>query len=339
MRYNIITLLIFCLSCSSPDTSSDNSDIKNESIIDSDPLPSWHDNKIKKDIISFVKNSVEEDSSGFIKEENRIATFDNDGTLWSEKPFYFQLFFALDRIKSLTKEEPELSNDTLVQKLLSENPKILSSLTHEDLIEIIMKTHSGMTTEEFEKIVSEWIRASKHPRFNKPFNEIIFQPMLELIDYLNDNNFKVYIVSGGGVEFMRPWVEETYGIPKEQVIGSSIKTRFGIIDQKPVLERLPEIDFINDKEGKPIAINRVIGKKPVFSAGNSDGDLQMMQWTDSNNESFILYVHHTDGKREWEYDRKSSVGRFDKALDIAKTNDWNIVDMKNDWKVIYPFKH
>ncbi|MCX2743275.1 HAD family hydrolase [Mangrovivirga sp. M17] len=337
MRLLLILLTIVCFSCSTSDSRSNQSSTEEQSIIDSDPLPSWNDSEVKKEIISFVKNSISEDSAGFIERENRIATFDNDGTLWSEKPLYFQLFFAIDRIKSLAKENPELYDDPLVQKLLTDDPKVLSTLTHQDILETLMKTHAGMNTEEFEKIVLKWINTSKHPRFDKPFTEVVFQPMLELIDYLHDNNFKVYIVSGGGVEFMRPWVENTYGIPKERIIGSTIKTRFGIIDGKPVLERLPEINFINDKEGKPIAIHRIIGKKPVFSAGNSDGDLQMMQWTDSNDNSFILYVHHTDGEREWEYDRKSSVGHFDKALDIAKEKEWNLVDMKNDWKVIYPF--
>lgn len=302
-----------------------------------DPLPSWNEGETKQSILDYV-NSVTTEGEDFIPIADRIATFDNDGNLWSEQPAYFQLFFAIDRIKALAPEHPEWKTTQPYQSVLENDMKTLMSYGEHGLIKIVMATHAGNTVAEFEQIVKDWLATAKHPRFNKPYNELVYQPMLELLDYLRANDFKTFIVSGGGIEFMRPWVEEVYGIPKDQVVGSSIKTEFVMEDGSAKIVRLPELDFIDDKAGKPVGINKFIGRKPVFASGNSDGDLQMLQYTDSNtHKSFQLYLHHTDADREWAYDRESHVGKLDQGLDHAKENDWTVIDMKNDWKVVYPF--
>lgn len=302
-------------------------------------LASWNEGSAKNSIIKFVKDVTDKNSPNYVKSEDRIATFDNDGTLWSERPMYFQLFFAIDRVKALVAEHPEWKKEQPFKAVLENDMKALVASGEHGLLKIVMATHSGMTTVEFEKIVEDWIANAKHPRFERPFTDLVYQPMLELLDYLRANNFKTYIVSGGGIEFMRPLTSELYGIPKEQVIGSSIKTKFEIIDGEPQIIRLPEIDFIDDKADKPVGIHKFIGKKPIAAFGNSDGDLQMLQWTSSNDKpNFILYVHHTDEVREWAYDRESHIGKLDKGLDEAIKNGWTVVDMKNDWKVIYPFE-
>jgi hypothetical protein len=304
----------------------------------SDPLPSWNEGISKQAIISFVTDVTNESSSNFVEPKNRIATFDNDGCLWSEKPYYFQLQFAIDRVKEIADKHPDWK-ETLPFKAVLENDidALLASGEH-GLLKLVMATHAGMTTTEFQKIVSEWINTAKHPKTNRLYREMVFQPMLELLDYLRKNRFKTYIVSGGGIEFMRPWSEEVYGIPPEQVIGSSIKTKYELRDDKPVIVRLPELDFIDDKEGKPVTINKFIGKRPIAAFGNSDGDLQMLQWIAAGEGArFMMYVHHTDAEREWAYDRESHVGRLDKGLDEAKEKGWTVVDMKNDWNKIYPW--
>ena len=304
-----------------------------------DPLPSWNEGATKQAIIAYVNDVTTEGSENFIPVSERIATFDNDGNLWSEQPAYFQLFFAMDRIKVLAPEHPEWKTTQPYQAVLENDMKTLMSYGEHGLIQIVMATHAGNTVSEFEQIVKDWLATAKHPRFDRPYTDLVYQPMLELIDYLKTNNFKTFIVSGGGIEFMRPWVEAVYGIPKDQVIGSSIKTAYDYNDGNPVIRRLPELNFIDDKEGKPEGINQYIGRKPVFASGNSDGDLQMMRWADSNTlPSFQIYVHHTDSIREWAYDRKSSVGRLDKGLDEANEKGWTVIDMKNDWKVVYPFE-
>ena len=302
-----------------------------------DPLPSWNDVASKKAIIAFVESVTKEDSPNFVPPDERIATFDNDGTLWSEQPYYFQLAFALDRIKELAPKHPEWKDKQPFKGVLEGDLKAVMAGGHKSLAEIVAASHTGMTTEEFELIVTEWINSAKHPKTGRLYQEMIYQPQLELLAYLRANGFKTFIVSGGGIEFMRPWTEQTYGIPPEQVVGSSIKTKFEIRDGKPVIVRLPEINFIDDKEGKPVGINSHIGRRPIFAAGNSDGDLQMLQWTTvSRTPSFALIVHHTDAEREWAYDRDSHVGQLDKALDEAKERGWTVVDMKADWKTIYP---
>jgi phosphoglycolate phosphatase-like HAD superfamily hydrolase len=302
-----------------------------------DALPSWNDGPAKQSIISFVEQVTDPDSESFVKPEERIATFDNDGTLWAEQPLYVQLAFAIDRVKQLAPTHPEWKTQQPFKAVLENDQKALAASGHKGLLELIMATHAGMTTVEFEEIVKNWLATAKHPRFNRPYTELVYQPMLELLAYLRANGFKTYIVSGGGIEFMRPWSEQVYGIPPGQVVGSSIKTKFEMRDGKPVLMRLPEVDFIDDKEGKPVGINSRIGRRPIAAFGNSDGDLQMLQWTQAGEgPSFMLLVHHTDAKREWAYGRESHIGQLDKALDQAKKNGWTVVDMKKDWKTIFP---
>lgn len=304
-----------------------------------DPLPSWNDGKTKTAILEFVQAVTDKSSKDYVPPEERIATFDNDGTLWSEQPMYFQLIFALERIKELAPKHPEWKITQPFKAVLENDKKTLMASGMKGLMQILMASHAGMTTAEFQKEVQAWITTAKHPRFKKPYNELIYQPMLELLKYLRANGFKTYIVSGGGVDFMRVWAEKAYGIPPEQTIGSTIKTKFEMRDGKPELVRLPEIDFIDDKEGKPININKIIGRRPLAAFGNSDGDLQMLQYTAAGKgRRFTLIVHHTDAVREWAYDRKSHIGQLDKALDIAIKDKWTVVDMKNDWKVIYPFQ-
>jgi hypothetical protein len=304
-----------------------------------DPLPSWNDGMAKKAIIAFVDRVTNEGSPDFVLQSERIAVFDNDGTLWTEQPLYVQLEFAIDRVKELAANRPEW-NDRQPFKAIIENDKVnLTKFTKHDIAEILMTTHAGMTTEEFEQIVREWLATAKHPRFNRPYTECVYQPMLELLSYLRDNGFKTWIVSGGGIEFMRPWTEEIYGIPPEQVVGSSIKTKFDLHDGTPVLLRLPKVNFIDDKEGKPVGINQHIGRRPIAAFGNSDGDLQMLEWTVAGSGlRFGLIVHHTDPEREWAYDRQSPIGHLDKALDEAKKHGWTVVDMKNDWKRVFAFE-
>lgn len=301
-------------------------------------LSSWNEGKSKSAIVEFVAKVTDKNSGAFVRPSERVAVFDNDGTLWSEQPLYFQLFFTLDRLKQLVDENPEWKEDEMFKAALDNNMEKVFSYGEHGLIKLVMATHAGISTDEFETVVKEWVRTAKHPRFNKPFTSLVYQPMLELLEYLRANEFKTFIVSGGGLEFMRPLTEELYGIPPEQVIGSSLVTKFEILDGNPQITQLPEMGFVDDKEGKPVAINKHIGRKPIAAFGNSDGDLQMLQWTASNNPSFMLYVHHTDSEREWAYDRDSHIGKFDKGLDEAREKGWTIVDMKNDWKVIYPLE-
>ena len=301
-----------------------------------DPLSSWNNGKSKQSIINFVERVTNLNSKDYVKPEERIAVFDNDGTLWSEQPLYFQLIFAMDRVKAEAKNNPEWKIEQPFKAVLENDKESLVKSGKKGLLKLLMASHAGMTTDEFENIVKNWLKTAKHPTTNKPYTSMVYKPMLELLSYLRVNGFKTYIVSGGGIEFMRPWTEEVYGIPPEQVIGSSIKTKFEIVDGLPVIKRLPEIDFIDDKEGKPLAINRFIGRKPIAAFGNSDGDLQMLQWTDEDTgPDLMVLIRHTDKKREWKYDRKSHIGKLDKALDEAMKKGWTVVDMKKDWKVIY----
>jgi phosphoserine phosphatase len=304
-----------------------------------DPLASWNDGPAKKAIVSFVNRVTAEGSPEFVPPAERVATFDNDGTLWAEQPAYFQLLFALDRLKMLAPHHPEWKQLEPFASVLNGDFKRAFAGGEPAMLEIVMATHAGMTTEEFERIVKDWIGKAKHPVTKRPYTEMVYQPMLELLAYLRANEFKTFIVSGGGIEFMRPWTETVYGIPPEQVVGSSIKTRFEMRDGKPVLARLPELNFVDDKAGKPIAINEHIGRRPIAAFGNSDGDLEMLQWTAAGTgPRFCLVVHHTDAEREWAYDRESPIGRLDKALDEATSKGWTVVDMKNDWRTIYPAK-
>jgi phosphoserine phosphatase len=305
----------------------------------SDPLPSWNDGATKQSIVNFVGAVTREGSPDFVPVPQRIATFDNDGTLWVEQPFPVQLFFALDRVKAMAPLHPEWKDKQPFKAVLEGDMKALAESGEHGLVELMMVTHAGMTSDEFSKIVVDWFATARHPRFKRPYTELVYQPMLELLAYLRVNGFKTFVVSGGGIEFMRPWMEKVYGIPPEQVVGSSIKTKFEMRDGRPVLVRLPEINFNDDKTGKPVGINEFIGRRPIAAFGNSDGDLEMLQWTTmTDSRRFGLIVHHTDAEREYAYDRNASLGRLDKALDAAAVNKWTLVDMKKDWKVIFPFE-
>ncbi len=304
-----------------------------------DALGSWNDGPTKAAITGFVAKVTQTGAPDFVPVAERIATFDNDGTLWSEQPMYFQLAFALDRVKVLAPQHPEWKDKEPFKAILAGDLTAALAGGERSVAELVMATHTGMTVGEFEKIVVDWTASAKHPRFQRLYTECVYQPMLELLAYLRANGFKTFIVSGGGIEFMRPWTEAVYGVPPEQVVGSSGKTKFELRDGRPVLVKLPEIGSIDDKEGKPININLHIGRRPVMAFGNSDGDLQMLQWTAAGDGArFALIVHHTDGEREWAYDRESPIGRLDKALDEAQQKGWTVVDMKADWKRIYPFE-
>jgi len=313
--------------------------VSTQAFAQADPLPSWNDGPARKAIVAFVEQVTKQGAPNFVRVAERIATFDNDGTLWAEQPMYFQFLFALDRVKVLAPQHPEWKTKEPFASLLKGDIKGALAGGEKALLEIVMATHAGMTTEEFEKIVRDWTASAKHPKTGRLYTEMVYQPMLELLAYLRANGFKTFIVSGGGIEFMRPWTEKVYGIPPEQVIGSSIKTQFELRDGKPVLVCLPQLNFIDDKAGKPVGINQHIGRRPIAAFGNSDGDLQMLQWTAAGNGArFMGLVHHTDADREWAYDRTSSVGPLDKALDEANTRGWTVVDMKTDWKRIFAFE-
>jgi hypothetical protein len=303
-------------------------------------LPSWNKGSVKSTILDFIKETTNKNNPNYIAPSDRIAVFDNDGTLWTEQPLYFQLQFAIDRIKAMAPEHPEWQNTQPFKALLyGDIETVLASGVH-GLLEIVMASHAAMTTDEFEQLVKEWINTAWYPKTNKLYKEMVFQPMLELLHYFRANGFKTYIVSGGGIEFMRPWTEEVYGIPPEQVIGSTVKIKYEMRGDNPVLVRLPEIDFINDKDGKPVSIYKYIGKRPVIAFGNSDSDLQMLQWTAANpKKSLKVLIHHTDTEREWAYDRESAIGHLDKALDEAIEKNWLVVDMKEDWGKIYPWSN
>jgi phosphoglycolate phosphatase-like HAD superfamily hydrolase len=302
-----------------------------------DPLPSWNDTAPKQAIVAFVERVTRPDLPEFVPSAQRIATFDNDGTLWAEQPVYVQALFVIDRVKALATQHPEWRTEQPFATVLQGDLKALGALSEKELVQLLAATHAGMTTDEFSATVSSWIATARHPTTGKLHTSMVYQPMLELLGYLRANGFKTFIVSGGGIEFMRPWAEAVYGIPPEQVIGSSGELELELRDGKPVLLKLAEMDLIDDKEGKPVGIQRQIGRRPVMAFGNSDGDLQMLQWTTAGaGPRFALLVHHTDAEREWAYDRTSHVGQLDVAWDEAIANDWTVVSMKDDWKTIFP---
>lgn len=305
----------------------------------SDPLPSWNDGPNKQRIIEFVEAVTDPSSPSFVTEEERIATFDNDGTLWVEHPMYTQLVFALERVLALAPQHPEWKTQQPYKAILEGDREQMGKFTEHDLVEIVMATHAGMTTAEFERIVTDWLATAKHPRFDRPYTETVYQPMLELLAYLRASGFKTFIVSGGGIEFMRPWTEGVYGIPPEQVVGSSIKTKYELRDGNPVLVRLPAVEFIDDKDGKPRGINAHIGRRPILAFGNSDGDIEMLEYTTiGRSPSLGLLVHHDDAEREYAYDRDTHVGRLDKGLDEAEKRGWIAVSMKDDWNRLFAFE-
>jgi hypothetical protein len=303
-----------------------------------DPLPSWNEGAAKHSIMDFVKRVTTPAAEDFLPEARRVAVFDNDGTLWAEQPAYFQLLFAMDRVRALAPKHPKWKDEQPFKAALDKDLSALAEAGEHGLLELVMATHAGMTTDEFAGVVRDWLRTARHPATGRPYTAMVYQPMLELLAYLRENGFKTFIVSGGGIEFMRVFAEEVYGVPPEQVIGSSIKTEFELRDGRPVLVRLPELDFIDDKAGKPVGIHRHIGRRPIAAFGNSDGDLQMLQWTAAGHRRHLcLIVHHTDAEREWAYDRASKIGHLDKALDEARARGWVLVDMKRDWGRIFAF--
>ena len=303
-----------------------------------DRLPSWNDTGSKRAIIAFVEKVTTEGSPDFVPVAERIATFDNDGTLWSEQPLYFEFIFALDRLRALAPQHPEWKTEQPFAAALKGDVKGALAGGEPAVARLLAVTHAGMTPEEFDQIVRDWIAGARHPKTGRLYTEMVYQPMLELLGYLRANGFKTFIVSGGEIEFIRAWSEKVYGVPPEQVVGSSVKTKFELRGDEPALVRLPQIDFVSDSAGKPVAISSHIGRRPIAAFGNSDGDLQMLQWTTAGRGArFALLVHHTDSAREWAYDRRSPIGRLDKALDVAQARGWTVVDMKNDWNAIYPY--
>ena len=305
-----------------------------------DPLPSWNDGSAKQSIVDFVARTTTVGGRDWVPVPERIATFDNDGTLWTEQPMYFQIIFAMDRVKAMVARHPEWRTTEPFRSVLADDRAQLAALGEKGMLEIVAATHAGLTTAEFRQAVLDWLATARHPRFKRPYTDLVYQPMLELLAFLRANQFKTFIVSGGGIDFMRPWTERTYGIPPEQVVGSSGVTKYVMqAPDRPVLLKEPKVEFIDDGPGKAEGINRFIGRRPVFAFGNSDGDQQMLEWTAAGGGArFMGLVHHTDAVREYAYDRNSPIGRLDKAWDEAIRRKWLVVDMKADWKVIYPFE-
>lgn len=300
------------------------------------PLASWNDGPARQAIVRFVTDVTTPGSPSYVAPEDRVAVFDNDGTLWSEQPMYFQLAFAIDRVRALAPAHPEWKETQPFKAALEGDVKALAASGERGLLELVMSTHAGITSDEFALVVREWAKTARHPTLRRPYTELTYAPMRELLDYLRASGFKTYIVSGGGVEFLRVFAEELYGVPPEQVVGSSIKTRYEVRDGGPVIVRLPEIDFIDDKAGKPVGIHKFIGRRPIAAFGNSDGDVEMLEWTTSGpGRTLGLIVHHDDGAREFAYDRASAIGRLDRALDEAGRRGWVVVSMKSDWRNVY----
>jgi phosphoglycolate phosphatase-like HAD superfamily hydrolase len=328
-RRGVLTALLLTLLCSGGNASAQSPA--------SDPLPSWNDGVVKRAIAKFVGDVTQQGSPTFVAPAERIATFDNDGTLWAEQPVYFQILFMIDQVKAAAPQHPEWKEDPVFKALIAHDHRALAEFGHRPILELLAIANSGMTAEDYDKTIRDWLAKSRHPRFDRPYTQLVYKPMQELLAYLRANGFKTYIVSGGSVEFMRPWTLEAYGIPPEQIIGSQQEVKLETKDGKPVLVRHPKIAFIDDGPGKPVGIYRGIGQRPIAAFGNSDGDLQMLQWTTAGDGArFALIVHHTDAEREYAYDRTSHVGKLDKALDEALAKGWAIVDMKRDWKQVFP---
>jgi len=303
-----------------------------------DALPSWNNGAAKQSVLEFVAKVTKEGGPDFVPPAERVAVFDNDGTLWAEQPMYFQFLFAFDRVKMLAAQHPEWNTQEPFASLLNDDVKGALAGGERSLLAIVAATHAGMTTEEFDLIVRDWLATARHPKTNRPYTDMVYQPMLELLAYLRVSGFKTFIVSGGGIEFMRAWAERAYGIPPDQVVGSTGKMKYELRDGKPVLMRLPGVDFVDDHAGKPVGIQHFIGRRPIAAFGNSDGDREMLEWTAAGKGArFALLVHHTDAEREWAYDRTSSIGTLDKALDQARSQGWTVVDMKKDWNTVFPF--
>jgi phosphoglycolate phosphatase-like HAD superfamily hydrolase len=308
-------------------------------VAQTDPLPSWNDGPAKQAIVAFVTDVTREGSPDFVPPSERVATFDNDGTLWIEQPIYVQFAYALERVRALAPQHPEWKETQPFKAVLEGDMSALAAAGEKGAVEIVAATHAGMPPDEFKQQVKEWLATAKHPRFERRYEELVYQPMLEVLTYMRANGFKTFIVSGGGIEFIRAFAEKSYGIPPDQIVGSSIVTKFERRDSRPTLFRLPEVNFVDDGPGKPVGINQHIGLRPIAAFGNSDGDLQMLQWTtEAGGRRLGVVVHHTDAEREYAYDRNSKVGHLDKALDAASVDRWTVVDMKRDWKTIFPVR-
>lgn len=338
-RVALTALTLFLLSCAgsqTPEVEEARAGAEAESA--PDPLPSWNDTVTKAKIIDFVRAVTDPDDPAFVEPELRIAAFDHDGTLWVEQPLYAEMAFALYRVKDLAQVHPEWKTQEPFRAVLEGDKQALIAAGHRGLVEIIVASHTGMSTTLFDTIVKEWIRDARHPDFEVPYTELIYEPQLELMRYLESNGFRNFIVSGGSVEFMRAFTQDAYGVPPEQVVGSSIETRYEVQGQKPSLLRLQQIDFVNDKAGKPVGIHQRVGRQPIFAFGNSDGDFEMLQWTTlgSGGARLGLILHHDDAEREYAYDRASRIGTLDRALDAADQAGWVVVSMKKDWKTVFP---
>jgi phosphoglycolate phosphatase-like HAD superfamily hydrolase len=308
-------------------------------VAQTDPLPSWNDGPAKQVIVAFVTDVTREGSPDFVPPQERVATFDNDGTLWIEQPIYVQFAFALERVKELAPQHPEWKDTQPFKAVLDGDTAALAAAGEKGAVEIVAATHAGMTPEQFIGMAKTWLATAKHPRFDRPYTELVYQPMLEVLAYLRANGFKTFIVSGGGIEFIRAFAEKSYGIPPDQIVGSSIVTKFERRDGRPTLFRLPQVNFVDDGPGKPVGINQHIGLRPIAAFGNSDGDLEMLQWTtEAGGRRLGVVVHHTDAEREYAYDRQSKIGHLDKALEAATVDRWTVIDMKRDWKTIFPVR-
>jgi hypothetical protein len=301
-----------------------------------DPLPSWNEGAAKARIVAFVRAVTEPGSKDFVPPAERIAVFDNDGALWAEQPVYFQLAFAVDRAQAVIAKNPDLAKRPALRAAAKRDMKALAATGEKGIAELVAVTHAGMTTDEFAAIVREWVKTAQHPTLKRPYTELTYVPMRELLDYLRANGFQTWIVSGGGIEFLRVVTEELYGVPPQQVVGSSIKTKYEVRNGQPVIVRLPEIDFIDDKAGKPVGIHKAIGRRPIAAFGNSDGDFQMLEWTTAAPGARLgMIVHHDDAAREFAYDRTSHVGKLARGLDEAPQRGWTVISMKNDWKTVF----
>ena len=305
----------------------------------SEILESWREGAAKTAIVDFVDDACNPDSANFVTPAERIAVFDNDGTLWSEQPFYFQGLFLIDRVRGLAADHPEWATTQPFQAVLENDWATLAGFGHKGLLELALATHCGMTSTKFDQLVRTWLGQARHPTLDRPFTELVFEPMLELLRYLRENDFKTFIVSGGGIEFVRTFSERVYGIPPEQVVGSSIVTAYEVREGKPVLARLEKLNFVDDNEGKPVGIQQHIGRRPIAAFGNSDGDLQMLEWTMAGNGArFGMVIHHDDRDREFAYDRHSAAGRADRVMDEASERGLTLVSMKRDWERVYSFE-
>lgn len=331
-------LVLSCASSQTPGAEAPKAGAGAEAFVD--PLPSWNDTQTKSRILDFVRTVSDPDDPAFVEPADRVATFDNDGTLWVEQPVYAEMAFALHRVRDLAKVHPEWKTQQPFKAVIDGDVDALKATGTHGLVEIIVASHTGMSTTLFDTIVTEWVRDARHPKFEKPYTELAYQPQLELLRHLEANGFKTFIVSGGSVEFIRTYSDGVYGIPAEHVVGSSIETQYEVQGGKPSLLRLPEISFVDDKVGKPVGIHKHIGRRPILAFGNSDGDFEMLQWTTTGSGGARLGVilHHDDSEREYAYDRESAVGKLDKALDAAGQSGWLVVSMKNDWKTVFAEK-